>query len=216
MKAADPNAVIISAGLAPTGTTSAEAIPDEVYLLRLYNAGFAAYHDVLGVHAPGYKSAPETDPADPALDGQRWQSFRHVEDVRAIQVAQGDGAKQIAILEMGWTLDQVHDAYKWIAVTEAQQAAYLVGAYQYAAAHWRPWVGLMVTIYLPDPAWTEADEQYWWSIATPGYSPIMRPAFFALSNMAKVRGDKALPARDPGKAGGEFTPMPSLGTQAAP
>jgi polysaccharide biosynthesis protein PslG len=91
-------------------------------------------------------------------------------------------------------------------VTEEQQAANLAGAYQWAGQHWRPWVGLMVTIYLPDPAWTEKDEQYWWAITTPGYNPVMRPAYFALSNMAKVRGDKAIPARDPFQAA-QFTPL---------
>jgi hypothetical protein len=206
MKAADPNAVIISAGLAPTGTNNQEAIPDDTYLIQLYESGFSDYHDVLGVHAPGYKSPPQTDPGDPSLQGQRWQSFRHVEDIRAIQVSKGDGAKQIAILEMGWTLDKVNPAYSWFAVTEAQQAEYLVGAYQYAASNWRPWMGVMITIYLPDPDWTEAREEYWWAISTPGYSPQMRPAFMALSNMARARGDVMTPPRDPGKAGGEFTP----------
>jgi polysaccharide biosynthesis protein PslG len=206
MKQADPAAVIISAGLAPTGTRSEQVIPDDVYLSQMYDAGVSDAYDVLGLNAPGYKSAPETDPGDPALGGQRWQAFRHVEDMRAIQVARGDGAKQVAILEMGWTLDKVNPDYAWFAVTEEQQAANLAGAYQWAGQHWRPWVGLMVTIYLPDPAWTEKDEQYWWAITTPGYNPVMRPAYFALSNMAKVRGDKAIPARDPFQAA-QFTPL---------
>ncbi len=207
MKKIDPSAVIISAGLAPTGTNNAQVIPDDVFLLRMYDAGFKDSYDVLGLNAPGYKSAPETDPGDPSLDGQRWQAFRHVEDMRAIQVSKGDGAKQVAILEMGWTLDKVNPTYAWFAVTEEQQAANLVGAYQWAGQHWRPWMGLMVTIYLPDPDWKESNEEYWWSISTPGYNPIMRPAYGALSNMPKVRGDKVIPARDPGAAGGQFTPM---------
>ncbi len=156
IKAADPNAIVISAGLAPTGDLSATAIRDDVFLQQMYDAGLARACDVLGLHAPGYKSPPDTDPGDPALGGQRWQSFRHVEDMRAIQVANGDGAKQDAILEMGWTLDTIHPTYAWFHVTEAQQAEYLVGAYAYAAAHWRPWMGLMTTIYLPDLAWTRS------------------------------------------------------------
>jgi hypothetical protein len=208
MKKADPSAVIISAGLAPTGSNDQHAIPDDLFLTRMYDAGFRDTYDVLGLNAPGYKSAPETDPGDPALDGQRWQAFRHVEDMRAIQVAKGDGAKQVAILEMGWTLDKINKDYAWFAVTEEQQAANLVGAYQWAGQHWRPWIGLMVTIYLPDPNWNEQNEEYWWSISTPGYNPIMRPAYFGLSNMPKVRGDKVIPARDPGAAGAQFTALP--------
>ncbi len=206
MKAADPNAIVISAGLAPTGTNDATAIPDDAFLQQSYAAGLKDACDVLGLNAPGYKSPPETDPGDPLLQGSRWQAFRHVEDMRAIEVANGDGAKQLAILEMGWTLDQIHPAYSWFAVSEDQQAQYLVGAYQYAAAHWRPWMGLMVTIYLPDPIWTEADEQYWWAIATPGYSPHMRAAYIALANMEKISGDQITPARDPGKV--SYTPLP--------
>lgn len=206
MKAADPDAVIISAGLAPTGTADQHVTPDDIYLLRLYDAGLSPFYDVLGLNAPGYKSSPERDPSDAALGGNRWQVFRHVEDMRAIQVAAGDGAKQVAILEMGWTLDKINPNYAWFAVTEAEQAANLEGAYQYAAAHWRPWIGLMTTIYLPDPDWTEAREEYWWAISTPGYSPQMRPAYMALSNMAKVSGTTIKPRRDPGAAGGQFTP----------
>ena len=208
LKAADPHAIVISAGLAPTGTLSDQAIPDTLYLQQMYSAGLSGSYDILGVHAPGYKSAPETDPGDPALQGQRWQTFRHVEDTRAIQVANGDGAKQIAILEMGWTLDTVHSDYAWFAVTEAQQAQYLVGAYRYAAAHWRPWIGLMVTIYLPDITWTSADEQYWWSITVPGYNGRVRQAFIDLSNMEKVSGDQVIPARLPGNSGQNYTPLP--------
>ncbi|MHB8747786.1 MAG: hypothetical protein ACYDBJ_01195 [Aggregatilineales bacterium] len=206
IKAADPNAIIISAGLAPTGTTSNSALLDDTFLQQMYASGLSQWYDVLGLNAPGYKSPPETDPGDPALDGHRWPVFRHVEDMRAIQVANGDGAKQIAILEMGWTLDKIHPDYAWFAVTEAQQAHYLVGAYQYAAAHWRPWVGLMVTIYLPDFSWTENDEQYWWAITTPGYNPIMRQAYIDLANMEKVSGNTVIPAHAPDA--NSYTPLP--------
>lgn len=207
IKAVDPAAIIISAGLAPTGNNDALAIRDDLYLLQMYAAGAAAAYDVLGLNAPGYKSPPEADPGDPALQGQRWQVFRHVEDMRAIQVANQDGAKQIAILEMGWTLDKVHPEYAWFAVTEAEQARYLVNAYRYAAAHWRPWIGLMTTIYLPDNSWTEADEQYWWAISTPGYEPHMRQAYIDLANMEKTSGDSVTPARLAGAP--VSTPLPS-------
>jgi hypothetical protein len=30
-----------------------------------------------------------------------------VEDLRALMVANGDGHKQVAVLEMGWTVDEV-------------------------------------------------------------------------------------------------------------
>ncbi len=186
IKAADPNAIVVSAGLAPTGTDTAEAMPDIEFLRGMYDAGAAAYFDVLGANAPGYKAPPELDPAAaeaPEYGGGRWFAFRHVEDLRALMVANGDGHKQVAVLELGWTTDKVNPDYAWHAVDEATQAEYLVRAYQYAAEHWQPWVGLMTTIYIADWEWTPENEQWWWAIVLPDGTP--RPAYFALKDMPK-------------------------------
>lgn len=190
IKTADPAAIVISAGLAPTGTQLPLAMPDTDFLQGMYDAGAAAYFDVLGINAPGYKAPPDTDPtvtADPAngYGGHRWNAFRHVEDIRAIMVANGDEAKQVAILEMGWMREQTHfPDYQWHGVTEAQQAEYLVGAYQYAREHWQPWIGLMATIYIADRDWqAQADEQYWWSIILPDGTHTL--AYEALQAMEK-------------------------------
>lgn len=189
IKAADPQAIVISAGLAPTGTQPPQAMPDSDFLQGMYDAGAGAYFDVLGLHAPGYNAPPETSPAEaatnPAYGEGRWFAFRRVEDMRAIMVANGDGAKQVAILEMGWTLDKVNDDYTWYAVDEQTQADYLVRAYTYAAEHWRPWIGLMTTIYIADYDWVpEVHEQWWWAIVLPDGTP--RPAFYALRDMKKI------------------------------
>ncbi|MCA9961013.1 MAG: hypothetical protein KC443_18360, partial [Anaerolineales bacterium] len=120
IKTADPGAIVISAGLAPTGTPLPVAMPDTEFLQGMYAAGAGAYFDVLGIHAPGYKAPPEMSPDEVATSSEfgngRWFAFRHVEDMRAIMVANGDGYKQVAILEMGWTLDQVNEGYTWYAV----------------------------------------------------------------------------------------------------
>lgn len=201
IKAADPEAIVISAGLAPTGTEPPVAVPDERYLQQMYDAGLAGACDVLGLHAPGYNNPPEMSPEEAVADGQlRWMVFRHVEDMRRIMIANGDAGRQVAILEFGWhTNPGIHPDYAWYAVDEATQAAYLVGAYRYAARHWRPWVGLMSAIYIADPAWTGQDEEYWWAVTTPGYGPDygVRQAYIDLANMEKVTGDRVIPARDP-------------------
>lgn len=187
IKKADPEAIVISAGLAPTGTESELVIPDTKFLQGMYDAGAADYFDVLGVNAPGYKAPPDLAPEEAeneAFGGGRWFAFRHVEDMREIMVANGDGHKQVVVLEMGWTLDQVNPDYAWFAVDEATQADYLVGAYQYAAENWEPWIGLMITIYIADDSWTPEDhEQYWWAIVLPDGTP--RQAFYALRDMPK-------------------------------
>lgn len=190
----DPDAILISAGLAPTGTQPPAAVPDNLYLQEMYNQGFQQWIGVVGMHAPGY-SAPALDPAA-APDGNRFFAFRRVEDLREIMELNGDGARQAAILETGWTTDQNNPDYAWFAVTEEAQAQNLVDAYAYAANHWRPWIGVMSAIYIADPGWTDANEERWWAITTP--DNFTRPAFGALANMAKYCGNQTLPARDPG------------------
>ncbi len=194
IRAVDTAATVISAGLAPTGTSDASATPDDIFLDHMYRQGFQAHIDAVGVHAPGY-AAPEIGPDDEAAL-HRWFTFRRVEDLRKIMLAHGDEARQMAILEFGYTTDQRNPAYQWFAVSEALQAEYLLRAYDYAIANWRPWVGLMVLIYLPDPAWLPEDEAYWWSIVAPD-SGQPRQAFIDVANMRKVCGDFVIPARPP-------------------
>ncbi len=194
IKRADPNAMVISAGLSPTGTWNDESRPDDWYLESMYIAmggSSDGYFDVLGAHGAGYLSPPERDPAvvaaNPDLGGHRAFAFRRVEDLRAIMVQYGDADKQIALLEFGWTSDpRPESPYNWHAVSEETKAEYLVNAYQYAKENWSPWIGLMSLIYIADPDWTPEHEQYWWAITEPGYPEfIPRPAYTALKNMPK-------------------------------
>ncbi len=191
VKTADPDALVISAGLAPTGNGPPEAIPDVDCLIGMYEAGAAPYFDLLGVNAPGFKAAPEVSPdeaaATPEYGGQRFFCFRRVEDAREIMLRYGDGDKQVAVLEIGWTTDpRPNSPYHWHAVTEEQQADYLVRAFRYAREHWSPWVGLMTVISIADPRWTEEDEQYWWAITEMGWPEThVRPAYEALREMEK-------------------------------
>ena len=221
VKSADPTAIVISAPLAPTGNNDQNAMSDVKYLEGMYSAGLSDYYDVLGLNAPGYKSPPDMSPDDPSLNGSRWFVFRHVEDMRKIMVNHGDGDRQIAILEVGWTTDSrdkikgpdgtlIANPYRWHAVTEQQQSDYLVGAYEYAAKNWRPWVGLVVTIYLPDPDWTPDREEYWWSIAEVGNVDRVKGAFINLANSARYTGDKTDPVMPQG--GNPYTPMPPMPT----
>jgi hypothetical protein len=188
IKTADPDALVISAGLAPTGNGPPEAMSDTEYLIAMYEGGAGPYFDLLGVHAPGFLYPPEISPEEVAAKhgGHRFFCFRHVEDMREIMVRYGDGGKQVAVLEMGWTTDLVHPAYAWFAVTEEQKADYLVRAFHYAKEHWAPWIGPMVVISIADPYWTEEDEQYWWAITEPDWPEThVRPAYEALRDMEK-------------------------------
>lgn len=192
VKAADPGALVVSAGLTPTTQHNAEATPDVLFLREMYANGAAPCFDVLGAHAAGYKAPPGTSPDEAAANplynhgegaAGRIYTFRHVEDLRQVMVEQGDAGKQVAVLEFGWTSDPVHPAYAWHAVTESEKADYLVRAFAYARDHWQPWIGVMFVIYLADPDWTPADEQYWWAITDPDGTP--RQAYLRLKAMPK-------------------------------
>ena len=166
----------------------------------MYDAGAAPYFDALGVHASGYKSQPETDPAvvavSPDLNNgdsapealRRVYTFRHVEDMREVMVRNGDAAKKVVILEFGWTVDpRPESPYNWHAVTPEQQDKYLQRAYAYAQANWQPWIGVMSLIYIANPQWDWHDEQTFWSVVYPGYPALQTsPAYYGLLYMPKV------------------------------
>ena len=195
----DEAAIIISAGLAPTGTNDpALAIADDVYFRQLYVGDFQRYVDVVGAHAVGF-AAPEFSPddAEQFTNRGRWASFRRIEDLRRIMVEEGDAARQMAILEMGWTTDpRPESQMAWFAVDELTQAEYLRRAFAYAAENWRPWVGLMSLIYSAYPGWTPDDEEFWWSLIRFMGDPkvaVLTPGFYALQDMPKVCDNVACP-----------------------
>jgi hypothetical protein len=186
IKNADPNAYVISAGLAPTTELSQRAVPDTQFVQAMYDAGAKPYFDLLGAHGAGYKAPPEMDPGEVANDPNyynvgdvncpgpacRIYCFRHVEDLRQIMVNNGDANKRVVVLEFGWTRDErPNSPYYWHRVEDQfVQGDYMVRAYQYAKEHWQPWIAVMSLIYMPDVNWTQNDEQYWWSVIEP--SPV--------------------------------------------
>jgi hypothetical protein len=200
VKTADPGAIVISAGMAPTTRHDDQAMPDIYFLQGMYEAGASPYFDALGVHASGFKSPPEINPAKVAanpelsnndsapLELRRVYAFRRVEDLRKLMVRHGDKAKKVVILEMGWTVDnRPGSPYRWHAVTEQQQDKYLQRAYAYAAKHWQPWIGVMSLIYIADPKWSLNDEQTYWSIVYPGYPDLHTSmAYYGVYYMPKV------------------------------
>ena len=198
IKRANPNAIVINAGMAPTGDNNANAMPDDIYYEGMYQAmggDSTGYFDMLGVHGAGFAAPPELDPAEaaanPQYGGYRFFAFRHVEDIRAIMVRNGDEDKQIVLLEFGWTFDPVNAAYKWhgadAGITDMVQADYLKRAYEYADANWEPWIGLMSMLTMPNLDWLndgdpKDEEQYWWAILEPSQinELKLRPAFVVL------------------------------------
>lgn len=185
IKRGNPNALVISAGMAPTGDNNDNAMPDDLFYEGMYQAmgSSEGYFDMLGVHGAGFAAPPELDPAEaasnPRYGGFRFFAFRHVEDIRDIMVRYGDADKQIVLLEFGWTFDEVNASYRWhgadAGIDQMVQADYLRRAYIYAQENWQPWIGLMSLLTMPNLQWVEVgdprfEEQYWWAIMEP--SPV--------------------------------------------
>jgi hypothetical protein len=144
-KAANPEAVIVAAALAPTlGTEDGFNENDLVYLQKLYDAGGGRYFDVMS--AMGYSLW--TGPLDRRADFDRVNLSR-VRLIRDVMVRNGDAHKPIWIAELGWNALPI-DAP--IVATHGQvsreiQARYLEDAYRRIQEEW-PWVGLVFTWHL--------------------------------------------------------------------
>jgi hypothetical protein len=169
--AADPNIVVLSAGLSPTGVIDTHAADDLEYLKWMYRAGLKGSFDALGAQAN--TQAPEVTASFGSLKDFPHPSFyfRRVEQLRRVMADNGDAEKQIWLLEWGWTADTVHPAYAWFAVSEQKKADNIVEALNYAHAHWSPWIGVMVLWTLADPSWDKNREEYWWAITDPDGAP---------------------------------------------
>ncbi|MFL5735604.1 MAG: hypothetical protein ACJ78Q_20805 [Chloroflexia bacterium] len=160
-KQADPNCVVLLAGLAPNlePEGSAAAVNDLIYLDRVYDAGAAPYFDAVAVHAYGLKSPPD-DPAGP-----RKLNFARAEEIHNVMVKRGDGAKPVYITEGGW-----NDSFRWsYAVKPYERATYTVDAYRKAQEEW-PWCKAVClwASRLPAPAHTYFDN---YTFLTPDFIP---------------------------------------------
>ena len=173
--AANPEILVLTAGLSPNGVTDGHSADDQHYLKWMYAAGLQGKFDALGAHAN--VQAPEVGAAFGSLKDFPHPSFyfRRVEQLRQVMVEGGDAAKQIWLSEWGWTADTVHPEFAWFAVSEAKKADNLIEAFQYARANWGAWIGVMSVWTLPDPTWDKSREEYWWAIADPDGTP--RPAY---------------------------------------
>jgi len=134
VRAADPQALVVSAGLAPTNHADATALDDRRYLKAMYAAGAGECFDVLGAHPYGFAYSP--DDAHSAHDGL---NFARLADLRVIMVEQGDGDKPVWATELGWTTDPVEKEKEWTQVSEGEQSRYLVIAFERSGQEW-PWL----------------------------------------------------------------------------
>jgi hypothetical protein len=196
IKAADPNAIVVSGAPTPTGINDGSwAIDDRTYLQQMYNAGLKYYCDAVGAHPSGYANPPDVYYAggdyDPGrgFDDHASFFFRNtMEDYYQIMAANGDGGKRIWATEFGWpTTDGMgvgpSPGYEFSAdIDQQQQADYVVRAYTWS----RDWghAGVMFLWNLNFwPTTGPENEMAKYGIVRGDWAP--RPAYVALKDMSK-------------------------------
>ncbi len=179
IKAAAPDMIVVSGGLAPTITTPGRgAVNDLEFAQEMLDNGAGQWLDAFGYHPYGYDQAPEVSPDAHEL------VFRRTERLRAIMEAHGV-FKQVWLTEFGWLRDPGEDGvscsendpefkgFSWLRVSGQTQANYLVRAFQYADAHW-PWVGPMFVWNLnwsQQPGLGDCNQMRWFALLHKDGSP---------------------------------------------
>jgi hypothetical protein len=182
IKSVDPNIMVVSAGLSPTGAYDGSAAPDDQFLQWMYDAGLSGHYDMLGMNANAQVADPTAAPGSvPGFEDGSFY-FRRVEQLRAIEERNGD-LSPVWLMEYGWTSDTVHPDRAWYAVSEDQKGANIMAAMSYARANW-PWMGVMTLWGMPDPSWTPDREEYWWMVSNPDGTD--RPALDDLISAAQL------------------------------
>jgi GH35 family endo-1,4-beta-xylanase len=172
LKAVDPAATVVSAGLAPTNGGDG-AVDDRQFLRDMYESGAAACLDALGAHGYGFGHPPD-DPRG-AHDGL---NLARLMDLHEIMAAHGASGIPVWITELGWTTDGV-GSHSWQTVSLQQQSDYLTGAWQYIGSTW-PWVQV-ATVWNLSSGLSPVDEMAGYSLLQQDGSP--KPAYEALADL---------------------------------
>jgi hypothetical protein len=147
IKAADPDAIVVSGGMTPTGVNDGVvAIDDRVFLQQMYAAGLADACDAVGAHPYGfanpalaYYTGGDFDPNRSHDDHPSFFYRNTMQDYYDIMVGEGDAHKQVWATEYGWgTVDgmgvQPNEGYEFTAdIDQQQQAQYIADSYRWAA-----------------------------------------------------------------------------------
>lgn len=212
IKQADPTAIVVSAGLAPTGRVPDTwnghlghngAYQDErEFFKELFAAGGGNCLDAVGYHPYGFSAdfdvAPDVGSADPTQNCVQGFCFRGVEKIYELMQAHGLGDKEIWATEFGWITDPPDycegqpdwSGRLWQIVSASKQAANLVGAFEYADEHY-PWLGAMFVFNLnfnTAPYYPECEQMRFYGIEG-------RPAQAALTAMPKNKEPGRLKAQ---------------------
>ena len=190
-KAAAPEIIIVSAGLAPT-EDSPQGMNDFTFAARMLEAGAGSCFDAFGYHPYGFNQPPEADPY------RNQYSFRRAERMYDLLSGFGIRDRQIWITEFGWVRNPQEDGvscgdaggfkdFQWMTVSSSVQADYTRRAFDFADKNW-PWAGPM---FLWNLDWHMYNSSYedmcsnlrYFSMLDPHGDPL--PVFKAFAAMPK-------------------------------
>jgi len=205
IKAHDPNIIVISGALAPTGGGDwISWIDDFQWLDRALAAGLLDHADCVGVHHNGYNIAPdvtfEQAPSVPEAQTAIFRgpfdnahhswSFKSTLDTYAEKVQAVDPSKKLCVTEFGWASSEGYDEYPTGFEfaqdnTLQEQADYIVQAFQQMYASDDVWLAFFFNFDFGNKGNGPTDDPVPYSIIdTQG---IPRQAFGAVSGMEKPR-----------------------------
>jgi O-antigen ligase len=154
--AADANATVIAAALAPTTETGPNNVSDLIYLHDLYALGAQPFMDAVAAKPYGFNTSPEDRTV-----GNDTLNFSRIVALREEMVRNGDGTKPLWASNWGW--NSLPDEWTgqpsiWGSVTSDQRTAYTLAALDRADREWA-WLGGMV-LYHWQPA-APSDDPIW-------------------------------------------------------
>ncbi|MFL7837477.1 MAG: O-antigen ligase family protein [Candidatus Promineifilaceae bacterium] len=140
IRAADSDAVIVAAPLAPTEETGPQNLTETLYLQELYEAGAADSFDVLAAKPYGFSTGPDDRQVD-----RTHPNFSRAIAMRETMEKYGDGHKALWAGNWGWNSlpsGWTGEPSVWGQVSAEKQAQWTVAALDRARREW-PWMGLM-------------------------------------------------------------------------
>ena len=156
IRAADSDAVIVAAPLAPTVETGPTNLADHLFLQQLYETDAASAFDIVAAKPYGFNSPP-----DDRTVANETLNFSRLILLREVMLRNGDGHKAIWAGNWGW--NSLPPAWPgapsiWGEVSAAQQADYTIAALERARLEW-PWLGVaFLENWQPD---APADDPRW-------------------------------------------------------
>jgi hypothetical protein len=202
IKAHDPNIIVISGALAPTGVNNANARDDFGFLDQMLAAGLLDYADCVGAHHNGYNIGPAVTangaPSDPEAatavfrgpfnsPHHSW-SFATTLATYAEKIQAIDPAKKLCVTEFGWASVEGYDSYPQnfefaLDNTLEEQAQFIVEAFEQMRASGDVWLAFLFNFDFGPKGNGPTDDPVPYSILD--LNGVPRPAFGALAEMEK-------------------------------